>query len=536
MQSCFPLGWRQAIITSGGSPRAIIGSASVRWDEECALIRYLMSKLVVAAVFAVFLYAVRVAPAQTIVYVDQHATGPVHDGTSWCSAHTNLQDALTAAVVDTEIRVADGIYKPSATAVRTSTFFLRDGVAILGGFAGCGAADPDLRDLSQFESILSGDLLGNDDPDPSSSCCAANLGAGCDDQVCQDAVATERLSCQVQWDLQCATWARILCAATCGNRSDNSYHVVTAAGADDTAVVDGFSIEGGQADDLTSGAFRERGAGILNYFDPSAPVFRNCIVRRNVAAGKGGGAYNHQTSAAYENCLFVGNVAKDGGAMTNFSRDGNPILINCTLAGNVAAINYGGIWNANLFSDDIVTLRNCILWDNEDGGGKDESAQMSTTPAQLILLYSTVQGWTGAFGGIGNNGDNPLFADLPGVDGLYGTSDDDLSLSPGSPAINRGDPATDIENGRTDVAGSPRLTGCRVDRGALESGEVQVDFDYDADGSVTLADYAAWQYCVGVSAADAALQSTCLCLFDADGSNTLDVADIAPFQAALNGP
>ncbi len=100
--------------------------------------------------------------AQTVVFVDANATGPEHDGTSWCTAYTDLQDALTAATAGTEIRVADGTYKPTTGLVRTSTFRLKTGVAVLGGFAGCGAADPDLRDLSIYESVLSGDL-GSDD-------------------------------------------------------------------------------------------------------------------------------------------------------------------------------------------------------------------------------------------------------------------------------------------------------------------------------------------------------------------------------------
>ena len=35
---------------------------------------------------------------QTILYVDQNATGPEHDGWTWCTAFTDLQDALDAAV------------------------------------------------------------------------------------------------------------------------------------------------------------------------------------------------------------------------------------------------------------------------------------------------------------------------------------------------------------------------------------------------------------------------------------------------------
>ena len=59
------------------------------------------------------------------------------------------------------------MYKPDQGASQTpgdpaATFQLLDGVTIAGGYAGCGADDPDLRDVAAHQSVLSGDLLGND--------------------------------------------------------------------------------------------------------------------------------------------------------------------------------------------------------------------------------------------------------------------------------------------------------------------------------------------------------------------------------------
>ncbi|MEJ2705243.1 MAG: hypothetical protein P8Z79_22610, partial [Sedimentisphaerales bacterium] len=87
----------------------------------------------------------------------------------------------------------------------TATFQLKSGVGIYGGFVGTEVSRPE-RDPATNLTVLSGDLRGNDQEvfDPS------------------DLVSEP-------------------------TRSDNSYHVVTGTGADETAVLDGFVITGGNA-------------------------------------------------------------------------------------------------------------------------------------------------------------------------------------------------------------------------------------------------------------------------------------------------
>lgn len=119
---------------------------------------------------------------------------------------------------------------------------------------------------------------------------------------------------------------------------------------------------------------------------------------------------------------------------------------------------------------------------------------------------------------------------------MLGTSDDDLTLTLGSPSINTGDPATEVENGAVDLNGRPRRAGCRVDRGAYESAESQAAFDFDADAFVTLADYASLQVCFDATWLQPAQQDVCLCVFDADAGDSVDLDDFAAFAAAFNGP
>ena len=69
------------------------------------------------------------------IFVRSTASG-ANNGTSWVNAYTSLQSALTAAVSGDEIWVAAGVYKPTATADRTISFALKNGVGVYGGFAG----------------------------------------------------------------------------------------------------------------------------------------------------------------------------------------------------------------------------------------------------------------------------------------------------------------------------------------------------------------------------------------------------------------
>ena len=178
---------------SWGHPRAANGPDTLL-RKRYVFIRDSINRLFLWVLVGGFVYAAALpVRAQTVVFVDGDATGPAHDGTSWCTAFTDLNDVLMAATAGTEIRVADGTYKPGL--IRTNTFLLKTGVAILGGFAGCGAVDPDLRDLSIYESVLSGDLSGDDVEVPESSCCREHPGSGCDQNLCEQAVCTERATC-----------------------------------------------------------------------------------------------------------------------------------------------------------------------------------------------------------------------------------------------------------------------------------------------------------------------------------------------------
>ncbi len=91
------------------------------------------------------------------------------------------------------------------------------------------------------------------------------------------------------------------------------------------------------------------------------------------------------------------------------------------------------------YYDSSPTLINGVFWGNRDAGGTGESAQIHIREdSSAVIHYTCVQGWSGKLGGTGNIGDDPMFVDADGPDNIPGTEDDDLRLSPGSPAIDAG--------------------------------------------------------------------------------------------------
>ncbi|MFI5377668.1 MAG: Ig-like domain-containing protein [Tepidisphaerales bacterium] len=474
------------------------------------------------------------------IYVDVNSPGPTHNGISWATAYVDLQQALTAAAAGNTVKVADGTYKPTSTSDQTKSFQLKTGVAVYGGYAGYGAANPDARDVAAYPTILSGDI------------------------------------------------------GAIGNNADNSYHVVVGSGTTSTAVLDGFTITAGNANgssfptnsgggmynstgsptvanctfsNNTAGSTTSSnsgGAGMYNY-GSSSPALTNCIFSYNVSlnygggmynysssptltnctfirnnsnnstASRGGGMYNNSSSPTLTNCIFTGNTATGatkgtgGGIYNDFSASAptlincvltenwaigasgtgggmysflsSPTLINCTLAGNVCGGTGGGISSTSA----TLTLTNCILWGNSAPTGSQIQPSGTTN-----VNYCDIQG--GGFAGTGNISADPLFIRNPGSgpDGTLGTSDDDygdLRLRTGSPALNIGSNAAIPGGITTDVAGNARIQNGTVDLGAYEgaatvpSRTIYVDLNAAGAGTSWSGACASLQFALAVASA-----------------------------------
>ncbi len=460
-----------------------------------------------------------------IIYVDADAVG-ANIGMTWADAFNNLYDALSAAGSGNEIRVADGTYLPDTTMAgdpKTGAFALVNGVTVKGGYAGWGAADPNERNVELYETILSGDLLDNDD--------SVMLFEE------DDPLAITYID---------------------PNRIENCYHVFyhpESLGLNPNAILDGFTITGGNAigTDLSqyscgggmyndgssptvtncifSSNLASDGCGIYN--DNSSPIVTNCIFRDNVglayygygfgggmsnrnnshpavsnsifsdnSAGSGGGICNSNSSPTVTNCIFSGNLASYyGGGIYNYSSspvvsnctfnsnsagisnsddpvggldgfsgfgggvysiESNPILSNCTFRGNMAGVCGGGMYNSRSSSSTVI---NSIFWGNTATFDGDEIALRDSST--IDADYCDVEG--GAAGiyddGSGNTinwGSDNIDVDPMFVDAEGGN----LRLQLGSPCIDAGN--DNVVTVATDMDGNPRVAGAAVDMGAYE--------------------------------------------------------------------
>ncbi|MBN1126393.1 MAG: C10 family peptidase [Sedimentisphaerales bacterium] len=402
----------------------------------------------------------------TIIYVDRDAPG-LNDGTNWNDAFRSLQAALDVAESGDEILVAEGTYIPTQQTDppdnRSVTFQLVSGVSLRGGYAGYAMPDPNKRDIQLYETILSGDLNGNDQPDFI-------------------------------------------------NRDDNAYHVVTGNDTNNNTLLEGFTIYGGNGDVYRGGGiynlqasvcirscyFVENsaysGGGIYNedsnvtiihcrlegnraveipggggiYNQDSDVSIVDCSFIQNTAAYSGGAVFNKgaQSTRAFTNCVFIGNSANYGGAVSN--NNCGPTITNCLFTGNTATYSGGALEGYGAILTDFLSctfygnksiqsyggalyarngsvgrLVNSIVWLNTDPGNH----QLSLNNSDLYLIRCA---YPGDKNSVYQSGDctvydwdliheDPLFVDPNGSDCIVGTWDDNLRLLDGSPCVDAGD-------------------------------------------------------------------------------------------------
>ncbi len=429
------------------------------------------------------------AAPSVLLVADAAAAGG--SGASWVNAMHDLQDALALAYATggtvTEIRVAQGTYTPDhGSGDRRAAFILVDGVSILGGYAGIGEPDPDLRDPGLYTSVLSGDLAGDDGPDFT-------------------------------------------------NNAENSLTVVYAVDVGATAVLDGFEITAGngnlsyalenlgacmQIDEASplvrecvfTGCSGQFGAAIEIEFG-SGPRIQDCVFSDNRTArtdafpgGDGfGGAIEvfFAVQTRIERSVFLNNTSAEGGAVDHWG--GTAEFINCLFADNTASV-FGGAVRSYVGAD--AAYVNCTFAGNAAGSGSAFSGDATettdiansilwgNTPDQIAssatVTYSDVQG---GFAGMGNIDSDPLFAaghhlgaGSPGIDAANNDA-----VPVGVTTDLDGNPRF-VDDPDTPDSGNPPGGGPIVDMGAYEfQGGPPCPWDCDGgestDGTVGITDF-----------------------------------------------
>ncbi|HTN44823.1 MAG TPA: choice-of-anchor Q domain-containing protein [Flavipsychrobacter sp.] len=281
-------------------------------------------------------YSLGVPDVTGVVYVDSSAA-PGGDGSSWSNAIIELADALKAAKYDTaihKIHVAAGTYKPLYTADsllcnsnnnRKKSFVIPDRVWVMGGYVNgqitYSSGNP------QNPSILSGDI------------------------------------------------------GTANNNSDNSYHVVIAAGTNNINTrLYNFIVEKGETDfnapSMTVNGISisgVSGSGMANQANAYGSSTTNkgadimyCIFRNN------SGYYGALSNILCNNVLVFGtSVINDsagfGGGMANLG-PGNVTVDHCKISGNEALFYGGGIYT-NRCKLNVHTSLITGNYSHNDGGG-----------------------------------------------------------------------------------------------------------------------------------------------------------------------
>lgn len=340
-----------------------------------------------------------------IIFVDQDASG-ANDGSSWEDAFTDLQDALSAAASGDYIWVAEGVYKPTNTSDRTIEFIVPQGVSMMGGFSGI-EVDPYQRDIAGNITTLSGNIGDITTPD------------------------------------------------------DNSYHVLLVTGATQPHEINGFVIQGGNANgtstDGNGGAIFVSGSEDLTisdcFFQNNQAIVAaciqlfvgsNCDVKNSYFLNNEGlyvAVLGSNSELGLENSIVVGNTVT---RVVSVGLDGFLNVEHCTIVDN----DCDAPWSGN----GEMSCANSIIW-NSGGNINTQGSTINNVVSDMTVddfgFSTTITHLINA---------DPNFLDPLNLD---------YRIDSSSPAFDAGDPALSSQS--RDLLGVTRPYNGLPDIGCYES-------------------------------------------------------------------
>lgn len=275
-----------------------------------------------------------------VVYVDQkNKNEKLMDGKSWKTAFSSLDKGIESANSGDSIFVAMGEYSPQSnhnliygehfrikeekniSMFNENHFRLKNGVSIFGGFDGT-ESEVYQRDINKNKTVLKGN--------------------------------GRHVLCHV-WELE-------------AGRNKEKWPKIE--GIDSTAVLDGFTITGGNAN-YEGRDYRSFGGGVLNL--GAKPTFRNCTFSINFASCSGGAVANFCSHPKFYNCNFISNSSNDSAGAVFNQGESCPTFFNCIFISN-SSESCGAILNTE---KSISKFYNTMFIDNiatkGDGGAVGDS-------------------------------------------------------------------------------------------------------------------------------------------------------------------
>ncbi|WP_234573345.1 choice-of-anchor Q domain-containing protein [Rhodohalobacter sp. 614A] len=447
-----------------------------------------------------------------ILFVKKGESGT---GANWSNALGELRDALalfedeTCTTGDVEkIWVTAGTYLPTDDSGDREATFLMPGVNIYGGFEG-GETNEGQRDVESNTTVLSGEINGDNNLSGNSYHVVTSMDEE-SGYLFDFTITGGNANGTAPHDKGGGLYASNGGISTSNVLFENNYaetaggaayviETVSRIGAAHPGFVrtifrnnesgnDGGALALEDAESrITSVTFENNEAnryGGAIFMSQSAPVIRNVFFTSNHANSQGGAISTDSSSPELVNVEMTQNTARFNGGAIDHAYTGTLSLKNTTIYGNEAeetateySGNGGGIYNRN--GAELYAL-NSIIWGNSAALAGNEIWNAGPSSTELdYSLYGNGEGDIVEGGGFTTENSlttNPLFEDASGGD---------VSLSNTSPAINTGDPNTEMSDfhifdvDEIDLAENPRVYDGDVDVIDMGAYEFQGNFEGD---------------------------------------------------------
>jgi len=249
---------------------------------------------------------------------------------------------------------------------------------------------------------------------------------------------------------------------------DSASCVVFCSGEDSTAVLQGFTLTGGEGtrwfDDLHSQSYWRAGGGILTY-KSSPTIIDNRIVNNAVTnstgvdGAQGGGLLCYSGNPLIQDNIILSNQANYGaGIVTDYT--GARIRRN-VICRNTAGQSYGGgaYWTIGNGSAPIIIENNTIVENSSGTNGGAMTLYSGTVTARNNIIWGNTQSQGGPIAGSPTITYSDVEGGFPGhgnIDADPQFEDGTYNLSENSPCIDSGDPNSPLDS-----------DGTRADMGAL---------------------------------------------------------------------